>query len=67
MTSPPAGAYSFWLGWFYLLVFVLCSSLALCVYVAICFRNGHFPFVWPVRCHPRIKQTPVPQVLRSNI
>ena len=49
MTNAPQGVYSFFLTWFYLLVFTLTSSIALCVYVAICFRSGNFPFVWPVK------------------
>ena len=49
MTNEPTGSYSFWLAFFYILVFLMAASLGLCVYVAICFKSGSFPYVWPVK------------------
>ena len=40
----------FYLAFFYILVCLMCASVGLCVYVAICFKSGSFPYVWPVKC-----------------
>ena len=45
-----------WLAFFYMMVSIMCFSIALCVYVAICFKSGSFPYVWPVK----VRQPPVP-------
>ena len=60
MTNAPSGSYSFWLACFYILVALIVASIGLCVYVAVCFKRGSFPYVWPVKCaHPL--ETPTPQ------
>lgn len=41
--------YTFYLAIFYILCGTLFFSVALCVYVAWCFKNNNFPFVWPIK------------------
>ena len=48
-TCRPSLRRAVWLGVFYSLVALLSASAALCVFVAICFKRGSFPYVWPVR------------------
>ncbi len=44
-----AAGYKFYLVVFYLLSAMLYVCIAICVWVAWCFKNDSFPFLWPIK------------------
>lgn len=46
---PGLQGYTFYLSIFYLLAGTLIGSVAICVWVAWCFINDSFPFLWPIQ------------------
>lgn len=41
--------YFFYTVAFYLMVAMLAISVAVCIWVAWCFKNDSFPFLWPIK------------------